>query len=93
MQIRKWKNRGRTDDAYYIIAIFLLGLFYFSAGLAHICCPNLHGTTTSLLAYCEKTYKNAPKCMDACKKYLAECLSTGCWENNVTAQRCGFGKQ
>ena len=79
---------------YYIIAIFLLWFFYFSAGLA----PTFAAQTCTerqqvCFAYCEKTYKNAPKCTDACKKYLAECLSTGCWESNVTAQRCGFGKQ
>jgi hypothetical protein len=44
-------------------------------------------------AYCEKTYKNAPKCTDACKRYLGVCLSTGCWESKVTAKRCNFTKQ
>jgi hypothetical protein len=44
-------------------------------------------------AYCEKTYNNAPKCTEACKNYLATCLSTGCWESRVTAKRCGFSKQ
>jgi hypothetical protein len=44
-------------------------------------------------AYCEKTYKNAPKCRDACSDYHKKCILTGCWESNVTAKRCGFSKQ
>lgn len=79
---------------YLTSAILLLGIFYFSAVTA----PTFAGQTCTerqqvCFAYCEKTYKNAPKCTDACKKYLAECLSTGCWESNVTAKRCGFTKQ
>ena len=79
---------------YFIFAIFLLGIFYFSAVTA----PSFGAQTCTdrqqvCYAYCEKTYKNAPKCTDACKNYLAECLSTGCWESKVSAKRCGFAKQ
>lgn len=79
---------------YLIFTISLLGFFYSSAMTA----PTFAAQTCTdrqqvCFAYCEKTNKSAPKCTDACKNYLAECLSTGCWESRVTAKRCGFAKQ
>lgn len=79
---------------YFFFVIFVLGFFYFS----QVTTPIFASQTCTerqqvCFAYCEKTYKNAPKCTDACKNYLAECLSTGCWESRVTAKRCGFTKQ
>ena len=48
---------------YLISAIFLLGFFYFSA----VTVPTFAAQTCTerqqvCFAYCEKTYKNAPKC-------------------------------
>ena len=42
------------------------------------------------LAYCAKTYNNAPKCLRACNNYMGECIATGCWESKITAKQCGF---
>lgn len=42
------------------------------------------------LAYCEKQYHNAPRCLGKCDELLAECRATGCWNSTVTAKRCGF---
>ena len=77
-----------------ISTIFLIGIFYFSSATM----PTFADQTCTerqqvCFAYCEKTYKNAPKCTDACKDYLRICLATGCWESKVTAKRCGFAKQ
>lgn len=44
-------------------------------------------------AYCEKNYHNAPNCRAVCGQLLATCMSTGCWESQVTAKRCGIDKQ
>jgi hypothetical protein len=75
-----------------VTAFFLISIVYMAAGA-----PAFATTCTErqqvCFAYCEKTYKNAPKCIEACKEYLGICLSTGCWESKVTAKRCGFTKQ
>jgi hypothetical protein len=43
--------------------------------------------------YCARNYNNAPRCLETCKNLLARCLSTSCWESNVSARRCGFDRQ
>ena len=78
----------------FISAIFLIMIFCFSTATT----PTFAAQTCTerqqvCFAYCEKTYKNAPKCTNACKDYLRMCLSTGCWESSVAAKRCGFTKQ
>lgn len=44
-------------------------------------------------AYCDRQYNGSTRCMDACRTFLATCLTTGCWESRVTAKRCGFTPQ
>lgn len=44
-------------------------------------------------AYCQKAESNTPQCPAACRGYLTECLSTGCWESRVSAKRCGFDRR
>ena len=78
----------------FISAMFLIGiLYFFSATSQTFAAQTCTERQQVCFAYCEKTYKNAPKCTDACKDYLGICLSTGCWESKVTAKRCGFAKQ
>src|SRR5258708_6457557 len=88
------RNLGERNRRRWFMVEFLIGSFYCSATtgptFAAQTCPERQQVCC---AYCEKTYKNAPKCLDACKTYLAECLCTGCWESKVTAKRCDFTKQ
>ena len=44
-------------------------------------------------SYCQKTESNSPPCLAACRGYLAECMSTGCWESRVSGKRCGFDRR
>ena len=84
--------KHRRTEIRTTIHVIMLAAFF--CGLAK---PAFATTCTErqqvCYAYCEKTYNNAPKCKEACKNYLAQCMSTGCWESNVTARRCGFDKR
>ena len=78
-----------------ISASFLIGIVFLFTSSA----PTFAASQTCTerqevcFAYCEKTYKNSPKCINACKAYLGICLSTGCWESKVSAKRCSFVKR
>jgi hypothetical protein len=76
---------------YFFGAYALVAIFSITATSAFaITCTDRQQVC---FAYCEKNYKNAPKCRTVCGVLLNKCMSTGCWESKVTAKRCGISKQ
>jgi hypothetical protein len=69
------------------ILVFLIGAIPVALGIT---CTDRQEVC---FAYCEKNYDNSPRCRGVCGQLLSECMSTGCWENKVTAKRCGISRR
>jgi hypothetical protein len=82
-------GRGVTDLAILFLVATILGISAATPSHAITCSDRQQ----VCFRYCEKNYANAPRCRATCGQLLSTCMSTGCWESNVTARQCGITKQ
>jgi hypothetical protein len=78
---------GRLLRASVLIAAVVPASAALSSGSSAETCTNRQAICFD---YCAKNYNDAPRCDDGCKRLLAQCISTGCWESKITARRCGL---